>query len=92
MLRRRLTYYPYGMQKEFQSFIKNVQIIYEKLTTKTKTILKKNTNLSQKLKYTAFYVYQLKRRYFNQSVKYRITETKYHMKRIDKIRLYLGNS
>lgn len=76
MLHKRLTYYPYGMQKEFQSFIKNVQIIYEKLTTKTKSILKKNKNLSQKLKHTAFYVYQLKRRYLNQSVNSRITETK----------------
>lgn len=69
MLHKRLTYYPYGMQKEFGSFIKNVQIIYEKLTTKTKSILKENTNLSQKLKHTAFYVYQLKRRYLNQLVK-----------------------
>lgn len=76
MLHKRLTYYPYGMQKEFQSFIKNVQIIYEKLTTKTKSILKKNKNLNQKLKHTAFYVYQLKRRYLNQSVNNRITETK----------------
>lgn len=92
MLHKRLTYYPYGRQTEFQSFIKNVQIIYKKLTTKTKSILKKNTNLSQKLKHTAFYVYQLKRRYFNQIVKNRITETKYHMKRIESIRLYLGNS
>lgn len=92
MLHKRLTYYPYGMQREFQSFIKNVQIICEKFTTKTKSILKKNTNLSQKLKHTAFYVYQLKGRYLNQFVKNRITETKYHMKRIEKIRFYLGNS